>query len=62
MGQILRYMGWIRKHKAGVNEKVRGIIITGATDDWIKYAVFAAQGIEFFTYRMSFNLVKEKVD
>jgi hypothetical protein len=62
VGQLLRYMGWIRKNKAGAGEKVRGIIITGMSDDRIKYAVFASQGIEFFTYKVSFDLVEEKVE
>jgi hypothetical protein len=62
VGQVLRYMGWIQKHKAGPGEKVRGIIITGLPDDRIKYAVSASQGIEFFTYKVSFDLVEERVD
>jgi hypothetical protein len=57
------YMGWIRKHRAGAGEKVRGIIITGAPDERIKYALFASEGIEFFTYKVSFDLVAvEKVE
>jgi hypothetical protein len=62
VGQLLRYMGWIRKHKAGPGERVRGIIITGLPDDRIKYAVSASQGIEFFTYKVSFDLVEEKAE
>jgi len=62
VGQLLRYMGWIRKHKARPGENVRGIIITGATDDRIKYAISASPGIEFFTYRVNFDLVEEKLD
>jgi Endonuclease NucS len=61
VGQVLRYMGWILNHKAGAGEKVRGIIITGMPDDRIKYAVSASHGIEFFTYRVSFDLVEEKM-
>jgi restriction system protein len=62
VGQILRSMGWIRTHKAGGTEKVRGIIITGAPDERIKYAISASEGIEFFTYKVSFDLVAvEKV-
>jgi len=60
VGQLLRYMGWIRKHKAGLGEKVRGIIITGLSDERIKYAVSATEGIEFFTYKVSFDLIGEK--
>jgi restriction system protein len=62
VGQLMRYMGWIRRHKAGVGEKVRGIIITGLTDDRIKYAIAAIEGFEFFTYKVSFDLVEEKVE
>ncbi len=61
VGQVLRYMGWIAKHKASAGEKVRGIIITGESDDRIKYAISAAQNIEFFTYRVSFDLVTEQL-
>jgi hypothetical protein len=61
VGQLLRYMGWIGRHKAHAGEKVRGIIITGETDDRIKYAVSAIPGIEFFTYKTSFDLVEEKL-
>ena len=45
VGQLLRYMGWVKKHKASGNEKVRGIIITSAPDDRIKYAMLASQGV-----------------
>jgi hypothetical protein len=63
VGQILRYMGWIRKHKAGEGEKVRGIIITGGASDRIKYALYASEGIEFFNYKVNFDLVEvEKVN
>jgi hypothetical protein len=62
VGQLLRYMGWILKHKATAGEKVRGIIITGMADDRIKYAVSAIEGIEFFTYNVRFDLVEEKVE
>ena len=60
VGQLLRYMGWVKKHKASGNEKVRGIIITSAPDDRIKYAMLASQGVSFYTYKVSFDLVEEK--
>ena len=53
-------MGWVKKHKAGPGENVRGIIITGESDDRIKYAMLVSQGISFYTYRVSFDLVDEK--
>jgi hypothetical protein len=61
VGQTLRYMGWIRKHKAATGEKVRGIIITGDTSDKIKYALYASDGIEFFNYKVNFDLIKADI-
>ena len=60
VGQLLRYMGWVKKHKAAGAENVRGIIITSTPDDRIKYAMSVSQGISFFTYKVSFDLVEEK--
>ena len=60
VGQLLRYMGWVKKHKASGNEGVRGIIITSAPDDRIKYAMLVSHGVSFYTYRVSFDLVEEK--
>jgi hypothetical protein len=61
VGQILRYMGWIGKHKALKGEKVRGIIITGDSDDRIKYAIAPIPCVDFFTYRVRFDLVQENL-
>lgn len=60
VGQLLRYMGWVKKHKATGGEGVRGVIITSAPDDRIKYAMLVSQGISFYIYRVSFDLVEEK--
>ena len=60
VGQLLSYMGWVKRHKAADGEGVRGIIITGASDDRIRYAMQMSQGISFYTYRVSFDLVEEK--
>lgn len=44
------------------SRKVRGIIITGAASDRIKYALYASDGIAFFNYKLNFDLVEvEKV-
>lgn len=60
VGQLLRYMGWVKKHKATEGHGVRGVIITSATHDRIKYAMLMTQGISFYTYRLSFDLVEER--
>jgi hypothetical protein len=60
VGQLLRYMGWVKKHKATGSENVRGIIVTSAPDDRIKYAMLVSSRVSFFTYKVSFDLVEEK--
>jgi hypothetical protein len=60
VGQLLRYMGWVKKHKAASGEKVRGIIITSAPDERIRYAMLMTAGISFYTYRVSFDLLEEQ--
>jgi restriction system protein len=59
VGQLLRYMGWVKKHRATGNENVRGIIITSTPDDRIKYAMLVSQSVSFYTYRVSCDLVEE---
>jgi len=59
VGQLLRYMGWVKKHKATMDEKVRGVIITNEPDDRIRYAVSMSDKISFCTYRVSFDLTEE---
>jgi hypothetical protein len=55
VGQILKYMGWIKATKAKGEETVRGIIITGRPDDRIRYAVSMTHNISFYTYRFRFE-------
>ena len=59
VGQVLRYMGWIKHHKATNGESVRGVIITGEVDDRVKYALLVSSGVTFYTYKVSFDLVEE---
>lgn len=60
VGQLLRYMGWVKKHRAKSGENVKGVIITSDPDERIKYAISVTQGITFFSYRLQFDLVEEK--
>jgi len=54
-GQLLRYMGWIRRHKAN-GHKVRGIIIGQAIGDKVRYAVADVDGVELREYDLVLNL------
>ncbi|MBI1864439.1 MAG: DUF91 domain-containing protein [Nitrospirae bacterium] len=40
--QVSRYMGWVKRHMAIANQRVRGIIVVGSADERLKYAVCEA--------------------
>jgi RecB family endonuclease NucS len=46
--QTMAYVGWARKHLAGPNQRVRGIIVGGKPDTKLQYAV---DGIPNLTFR-----------
>jgi len=56
LGQIQRYMGYVKEDLAEENQDVKGIII-GADDDLrIKRALSVTSNIEFFKYQVKFKL------
>ena len=55
VGQILRYMGWVREQLAG-HRDVSGIIITHEYDHRVRYAVAELPRVEAWTYHVSFML------
>lgn len=58
VGQILRYIGWVKENKVINNEKVKGIIIAGESDERIKYALKSVPNVEFLVYEVNFTLKK----
>ena len=60
VGQILRYMSWIKKNLA--QEKgVKGSIIVLETDNKLKYSLMNQQNIDLYTYKVDFHLSKEEI-
>jgi hypothetical protein len=55
VGQILRYMGWVREQLAG-DRNVSGIIITHEYDDKVRYAITELPRVEAWTYHVNFTL------
>lgn len=57
VGQIARYIGWIKEHRSPGKE-VGGIIIAGKYDKKLNYAVKALSGLELeiYLYRVDFRL------
>ncbi len=58
VGQILRYMGWVRENIAQ-GKKVRGIIITKEVDEKLKYALKEIRNVNLLTYEIKFDLKKQ---
>jgi endonuclease len=56
VGQLLRYMGWIKKNLAGPGQSVRGVIIARDLSDDILLAASLVQGIQLYEYKLSVSL------
>lgn len=58
VGQIQRYMGYVKEELAEVNQTVKGVIIALEDDLRIKRALSVTNNIEFYRYQVSFKLFK----
>ena len=54
-GQLMRYMGWVKRHLAG-GKDVRGIIIGQTISDRIRYATAGLPNVELREYELSLKL------
>lgn len=60
VGQVQRYMGYVQEELAEANQKVRGVIIAFEDDIKIHRALSVTSNIDFYTYKIHFNLEKKK--
>ena len=56
VGQILRYMGWVKAEMAKQDEKVQGMIIARDANQKLLYALNAAKDVELQLYEIEFRL------
>ncbi len=56
IGQLARYMGWVKRHKR--DEGVKGVVIAGHYDKKLDYAQEMMPNIEVFLYEVDFKLKK----
>ncbi len=56
VGQILRYIAWVKENEAESEDKVKGLIITQGLDDKLKYSLKATENIGLMTYSVNFKL------
>lgn len=62
VGQIQRYMGFVKEKLAKPNQKVRGIIIALEDDIRLRRALSVTGGIEFYRYKVNFQLIPQESD
>ena len=56
IGQLLRYVGWVKKELAPKSHTVRGMIVCREADDSLQYALSTIQDVELMTYEVNFQL------
>jgi RecB family endonuclease NucS len=61
VGQVLRYIGWVKKHLAKDGQNVRGIIIAASVDDSLRYAASNLSNVSVKTYSVTFSLQPEEL-
>lgn len=59
VGQLTRYMGWLREHKTG-GKPTKGIIIAAQYDERLYYALQELKNIEVYLYKVDFKLEEFK--
>ena len=55
LGQLARYMGWIKTHLAG-NRDVRGVIVARSIDEKLRYAACVIPNVVLLEYEVEFRL------
>ena len=51
LGQVLRYMGWVKQHLAGENDTVEGLIVALGTDPQTWYGLKCLSDVRMICYR-----------
>lgn len=59
VGQVLRYIGWVKENLAESEEKVNGLIITQDKGDKLLYALKTLKNVNLMTYTVKFDLKEE---
>jgi restriction system protein len=59
VGQVLRYMGFVREQVAEPDQQVEGVIIALEDDQRMRWALMNVPAITFYRYQVSFRLLKD---
>lgn len=56
VGQLMRYMAWIRKHQAEPGQQVRGVIVAREISEDLLLACSLLPAVHLFEYELSLKL------
>ena len=56
VGQVLRYMGWVKRHLVEAGEAVEGLVVATEGDPQLHYALEVVPGVSFKSYEVEFRL------
>lgn len=56
VGQVLRYMGWVKENLCEIGQSVRGLVICREPDPRLTYALKMTTGVDLRYYAVSFQL------
>jgi hypothetical protein len=56
VGQLMRYMAWIRKNQAEPGQQVRGVIVAREISEDLLLACSLLSGVQLFEYQLSLKL------
>lgn len=59
VGQLLRYIGWVKRHLAEDGDEVHGMVICREADEALHYALSMVPNVELRLYEVKFHLVRE---
>jgi restriction system protein len=57
VGQVLRYMGYVKEELAEEGQRVKGVIIALEDDQRIRRALSVVPDVSFYRYQISFKLI-----
>ncbi len=60
VGQLLRYIGWVKQHLAQNGEDVEGLIVGREADKGLRYALSQVPGAKLMFYEVEFRLVSPR--
>ncbi len=60
VGQIQRYMGWVKQNLCKTNQSVFGIIVTHEFDAKLKYSAYANDKLKIRYYKIHLEFVSEE--